>query len=159
MLFVPWISNFNSYWACDYLSMLELTLIHVSKKGLDCIKIGKVWSIRVICIRRFGNLSSRLHVSSSVTFHSCMNWWRRRFHTRIKSNAFEKNTFMGNIAWWYMYKKLQVWKVTRIKITRRNSYTYWILSIDWRIVIHSTTMEPCVVWEFPSPPMGLLPDK
>ena len=32
--------------------MLELTLIHVSKKGLDCIKIGKVWSIRVICIRQ-----------------------------------------------------------------------------------------------------------
>ena len=37
MLFVLWISNFNSYWACDYLSMLELTLMHVSKKGLDCI--------------------------------------------------------------------------------------------------------------------------
>ena len=67
MLFVLWISNFNSYWACDYLSMLELTLIHVSKKGLDCIKIGKVWSIRVICIRRFGNLSSRLHMSNSGT--------------------------------------------------------------------------------------------
>ena len=30
--------------------MLELTLMHVSKKGLDCIKIGKGWSIRVICI-------------------------------------------------------------------------------------------------------------
>ena len=27
--------------------MLELALIHVSEKGLDCIKIGKVWSIRV----------------------------------------------------------------------------------------------------------------
>ena len=67
MLFVLWISNFNPYWACDYLSMLELTLIHVSKKGLDCIKIGKVWSIRVICIRRFGNLSSWLHVSNSGT--------------------------------------------------------------------------------------------
>ena len=25
--------------------MLELTLIHVSKEGLDCIKIGKVWSM------------------------------------------------------------------------------------------------------------------
>ena len=62
-----WISNFNSYWACDYLSMLELTLIHVSKKVLDCIKMGKVWSIPVICIRRFGNLSSRLHVSNSGT--------------------------------------------------------------------------------------------
>ena len=35
-------------------------LIHVSKKGLDCIKIGKAWSIRVICIGRFGNLSPRL---------------------------------------------------------------------------------------------------
>ena len=42
--------------------MQELTSTHVSKKGLDCIKIGKVWSIRVICIRRFGNLSSQLHV-------------------------------------------------------------------------------------------------
>ena len=103
MLFVLWISNFNSYWACDYLSMLELTLISVSKKGLDCIKIGKVWSIRVICIRRFGNLSSRLHVSNSGTrtlfdwkcgvsvFHSCNIrivwglWSQSNFHDMIIS--------------------------------------------------------------------------
>ena len=52
-------------------------------KGSNCIQIGKVWSIRVICIRRFGNLSSRLYVTNSGTrtlfdwesvvfvFHSC----------------------------------------------------------------------------------------
>ena len=102
MLFVLWISNFNSYWACDYLSMLELTLIHVSKKGLNCIKIGKVWSIRVICIRRFGNLTSRLHVSNSGTrtlfdwkcgvsvFHSYIRivwglWSQSNFHYMIIS--------------------------------------------------------------------------
>ena len=83
--------------------MLELTLIHVSKKGLDCIKIGKVWSIRVICIRRFGNLSSRLHMSNSGTrtlfdwkcgvsvFHSCNIrivwglWSQSNFHDMIIS--------------------------------------------------------------------------
>ena len=103
VLFVLWISNFNLYLACDYLSMLELTLIHVSKKGLDSIKIGKVWSIRVIYIRRFGNLSSRLHVSKSGTrtlfdwkygvsvFHSCNIrivwglWPQSNFHEMIIS--------------------------------------------------------------------------
>ena len=83
--------------------MLELTLIHVNEKGLDCIKIGKAWSIRVIRIRRFGNLSSRLHVSNSGTrtlfdwkcgvsvFHSCNIrivwglWSQSNFHDMIIS--------------------------------------------------------------------------
>ena len=102
VLFVLWINDFNSYWACDHLSMLELTLIRVSKKDLDCIKICKVWSIRVICIRRFGYLSSRLHVSNSGTrtlfnwkcvsvFHSCNIrivrglWSQSNFHDMIIS--------------------------------------------------------------------------
>ena len=83
--------------------MLELTLIHVNEKGLDCIKIGKAWSIRVIRIRRFGNLSSQLHVSNSGTrtlfdwkcgvsvFHSCYIrivwglWSQSNFHDMIIS--------------------------------------------------------------------------
>ena len=56
---------------------------HICVIRPQCVKIGRVWSIRVICIRRFGNLSSRLHVSNSGTrtlfdwkcgvsvFHSC----------------------------------------------------------------------------------------
>ena len=121
MLFVLWITNFNSYWACDYLSMLELTLIHVSKKGLDCIKIGKVWSIRVICIRRFGNLSSRLHVSNSgrrtlfdwkcgvSVFHSCNIrivwgfWSQSNFHDMIIS--------IINIFWLH-------WIINRLVVIR-----------------------------------------
>ena len=48
--------------------MLELTLIHVSKKGLDCIKIGKAWSIRVICIRRFGTMGQGISLIGNVVF-------------------------------------------------------------------------------------------
>ena len=73
------------------------------KKGLDYINISKVWSIHVICIRRFGNLSSRLHVSNSGTrtlfdwkcgvsvFHSCNIrivwglWSQSNFHDMIIS--------------------------------------------------------------------------
>ena len=65
---------------------------------------------------------------------------RRRFHARIKSNAFEKIR-VCKIPWMilhndtriksYTYEKLHVWKITRMK-----SYTYWILSSDWCIVLH-----------------------
>ena len=123
MLFVLWISNFNSYWACGYLSMLELTLIHVSKKGPDCIKIGKVWSIRVISIRRFGNLSSRLHVSNSGTrtlfdwkygvsiFHSCnirivwSLWSQSNFHDTIISiiNIFRLHWIINRLVVMHPY--------------------------------------------------------
>ena len=56
---------------------------HICVTRPQCVKISNVWSIRVICIRRFGNLSSRLHMSNSGTrtlfdwkcgvsvFHSC----------------------------------------------------------------------------------------
>ena len=145
MLFVLWISNFNSYWACDYLSMLELTLIHVSKKGLDCIKIGKVWSIRVICIRRFGNLSSRLHVSNSGTrtlfdwkcgvsvFHSCNIrivwglWSQSNFHDMIISII---NIF-GFIGLW----------TALLSCTRMHSPTTKLSLIEITL-IHKTNINP-----------------
>ena len=47
--------------------MLELTLIHVSKKGLDCIKIGKVWSIRI-----YPNHFQKQKRKSDVSFSSCI---------------------------------------------------------------------------------------
>ena len=72
-------------------------------KGLDCIQIGKVWSIGVICIRRFGNMSSGLYVSNSgkmtlfdwkrvvIAFYSCNIrivwglWSQSNFHDMIIS--------------------------------------------------------------------------
>ena len=140
MLFVLWISNFNSYWVCDYLSMLELTLIHVSKKGLDCIMIGKVWSIRVICIRRFGNLSSRLHVSNSGTrtlfdwkcgvsvFHSCNIrivwglWSQSNFHDMIIS--------IINIFWLH-------WIINRLVVMHPYALSHNKTVINWNNFVWS----------------------
>ena len=140
MLFVLWISNFNSYWACDYLSMLELTLIHVSKKGLNCIKIGKVWSIRVICIRRFGNLSSRLHVSNSGTrtlfdwkcgvsvFHSCNIrivwglWSQSNFHDMIIS--------IINIFWLH-------WIINRLVVMHPYALSHNKAVLNWNNFVWS----------------------
>ena len=66
---------------------------------------------------------------------------RRRFHTRIKSNTFEKIR-VCKIPWMilhndtriksYTYEKLHVWKVTRIK-----NYTYeklHVLNIEFSLV-------------------------
>ena len=140
MLFVLWISNFNSYWACDYFSMLELTLIHVSKKGLDCIKIGKVWSIRVICIRRFSNLSSRLHVSNSGTrtlfdgkcgvsvFHSCNIrivwglWSQSNFHDMIIS--------IINIFWLH-------WIINRLVVMHPYALSHNKAVLNWNNFVWS----------------------
>ena len=111
--------------------MLELTLIHVSKKGLDCIKIGKVWSIRVICIRRFGNLSSRLHVSNSGTrtlfdwkcgvsvFHSCNIrivwglWSQSNFHDMIISIINTVETLYSTIYYSKYFIELNFEKSTQ----------------------------------------------
>ena len=66
---------------------------------------------------------------------------RRRFHTRIKSNAFEKIR-VCKIPWMilhndtrvksYTYKKLHVWKVTRMKNYTMKSYTYEKLHV-WKV--------------------------
>ena len=140
MLFVLWISNFNSYWACDYLSMLESTLIHVSKKGLDCIKTGKVWSIRVIFIRLFGNLSSRLHVSNSGTrtlfdwkcgvsvFHSCNIrivgglWSQSNFHDMIIS--------IINIFWLH-------WIINRLVVMHPYALSHNKVVLNWNNFVWS----------------------
>ena len=145
MLFVLWISNFNSYWACDYLSMLELTLIHVSKKGLDCIKIGKVWSIRVICTRRFGNQSLRLHVSNSGTgtlsdwkcgvsvFHSCNIrivwglWSQSNFHDMIIS-------ITGiNIFWLH-------WIINRLVVMHPYAFSHNKAVVNWNNFVWSIAL-------------------
>ena len=68
----------------------------------------------------------------SVTEHFIRVW----IHTYMNSYAYQikhvwKNTCMQNsvydIALWYMYKKLHVWKITRMK-----SYTYEKLHV-WKI--------------------------
>ena len=45
--------------------------------------------------------------------------------------------------------KPKKWKKARI-FTTVSKQNFQLCSI----ILHSTTMEPCVVWEFPSPPIG-----
>ena len=122
MLFVLWISNFNSYWACDYLSMLELTLIHVSKKGLDCMKLGKVWSIRVICITLF---DWKCGVS---VFHSCNIrivwglWSQSNFHDMIIS--------IINIFWLH-------WIINRLVVMHPYALSHNKAVLNWNNFVWS----------------------
>ena len=96
---------------------------HICVTRPQCVKIGKVWSIRVICIWRFGNLSSRLHVSNSGTrtffdwkcgvsvFHSCNIrivwglWSQSNFHYMIISiiNIFWLHWIINRLVVMYPY--------------------------------------------------------
>ena len=114
--------------------------IHVGKKGLDCIKIGKVWSIRVFCIRRFGNLSSRLHVSNSGTrtlfdwkcgvsvFHSCNIrivwglWSQSNFHDMIIS--------IINIFWLH-------WIINRLVVMHPYALSHNKAVLNWNNFVWS----------------------
>ena len=92
-------------------------------KGLDCIQIGKVWSIRVLWIRRSGNLSWRLYVSNSgtmtlfdwkrvvIVFHSCNIrivwglWSQSNFHDMIISiiNSFWFHWIINRLVFMHPY--------------------------------------------------------
>ena len=94
-------------------------------KGSDCIQIGKVWSISVICIRRFGNQSSPLYVSNSGTrtlydwksvvfvFHSC--------NIRIVWGLWSQSIFYDmiisiiNIFWFH-------WIINRLVVMQMHPY-------------------------------------
>ena len=96
---------------------------HICVTRPQCVKIGKVWSIRVIYIWRFGKLSSRLHVSNSGTrtlfdwkcgvsvFHSCNIrivwglWSQNNFHYMIISisNIFWLHWIISRLVVMYPY--------------------------------------------------------
>ena len=118
--------------------MTDLSML--VKKGLDCIKIGKVWSIRVCCIRRFGNLSSRLHVSNSETrtlfdwkrgvsvFHSCNIrigwglWSQSNFHDMIIS--------IINIFWLH-------WIINRLVVMHPYALSHNKAVLNWNNFVWS----------------------
>ena len=143
--------------------MLELTLIHISKNGLDCIKIGKVWSIRVICIRRFGNLSSRLHVSNSGTrtlfdwkcgvsvFHSCNIrivsglWSQSNFHDMIISiiNIFWLHWIINRLVVMHPYALSH-----NKAVLNWNNFVWSIIPQSHRPNLHETDLKPTKILKF-----------
>ena len=109
-------------------------------KGPDCIQIGKVWSIRVICIRRFGNLSSRLYVSNSgsktlfdwksvvFVFHSC--------NIRIVWGLWSQSNFRDviisiiNVFWLH-------WIINRLVVMHPYALSHNKAVLDWKNFVWS----------------------
>ena len=115
---------------------------HLACEGLYFIRVTFVTRMKSFTehfIRVWIHTSKISKVSRNISY--VYEFIRRRFHTRIKSNAFEKIR-VCKIPWMilhndtriksYTYEKLHVWTVTRMK-----NYTYeklHVLNIEFWLV-------------------------
>ena len=134
------ISNFNSYWACDYLSMLGLKLIHFSKRAQ--IVFRWVWFDRfvlfvlgdlVICLHGYtwatlGQGLSLIGKSVVFVFHSC--------NIRIVWGLWSQSNFRDmiisiiNVFWLH-------WIINRLVVMHPYALSHNKAVINWKNFVWS----------------------
>ena len=133
MLFVPWISNYIDYEVWD-------KIIYPFSNFNGCTVEGKVWSSRVVFIRWFENLSSRLYGSNSGT-RNLFDWKRVVFvfdscNIRIVWGLWSQSNFHDmiisiiNIFW------LQ-WSINRLDVTHPYALSHNKAVLNWKNFVWS----------------------